>query len=311
MKISCIRLQLTCFSLLALGAQAEPARIEGVDLYIDAPPGFTPATAFTGLQQIETFTSIEVREVASPFETVADGLSADRLVLEGATLLASEPFESEGRAALLLHLEQEVSGIPFNKWHLVIGDELRSLVVTATYPAWTAEAMSGPLRQSLLGAKWLRTREEQLFRDLPFTLAETQDLKFVKRTNNMLVLADVSETGALTGRSPSIVVGHLASEEELIDIKSIAHRQLAALNGIDITEILDEGETRIDGIRSYSINAKARMLATDSDVILEQVLAFQSFKYLLTQSVVEEALSARYAPQFDRVLASIRFKEKL
>lgn len=242
-----------------LDARAEIVRIDGSDFFIEAPDGFVRADTFAGLQQVETSSSIVVNEVAAAFDTVVASLSPDRLVLEGILVSDSTRFESGGRPALLQHLEHDISGIPFHKWQLVIGDSLRTLIVTASFPAWAAGKMSEPLEASLRSANWMRSAQEQLFYDLPFTLKQTDDLKFVKRAPNTIVLADLAQTGELTGRSPSIVVGYLHSDDELVDRPAIAHRQLHSMKGIRDIEILEEGATTVDGIGAYVIRAKARL----------------------------------------------------
>ena len=143
----------------------------------------------------------------------------------------------------------------------------------------------------MLSARWLRTPTEQLFHDLPFTLEESEDLKFVKRTPGMLVLADTTRTGTLGSESPSIVVGHLSSETELVDIKAISHAQLEQLSSIEILEILEEGEAKVAGIRSYQIQARAQPVNGYYTLIFRQILVFQQYKYLLVHSSVAESLS--------------------
>lgn len=293
-------------TLAATGVSADV--IDGVNVQMQPPDGFVRARAFLGFQQIETYSSIELQELEVPFPELAPQLTPEMYAAKNTLLVGSQSLESGGRKALLLELETELSGTQVNKWVYIIGDALRSISITAAYPRWAAPTMREPLKEAVLSARWLRTWQEQLLYDMPFTVAESASLKFVRRTPNMLILADISETGSLTPSTPAIVVGHLSSDEELIDIKAVSHEQLLQLESIELVEILAEGETKIDGIRSYQIEARVRQNATGATHMFRQVLAFQPFKYLLVHASVDEQLTSKYQPQFDQVIASIAFK---
>ena len=234
-------IQIITLVSLATSAAIAAERIAGVDLVMDPPPGFSPATAFIGFQQVQSFSTIEVRELEAPFESMVTQLSPEIFAKQNIIVKSTLPLRVRHRDARLLELETNGEGSDFNKWMLIIGDAYRSLSITAAYPRLAAATMREPLKKSLLSAQWLRTPTEQLFYDLPFTLEESEDLKFAKRAPSMLVLANTSQTGALGSESPSIVVGHLSSETELGDIKTISHTQLEQLSTIQILEILEEG----------------------------------------------------------------------
>ena len=297
------------YCILALFASpAGAAIIEGVNVRLQPPPGFTQTQAFTGFQQMETFSSIQVDELEAPFQTLATQLTPEFYATTNTRLVDSRQLQSGSRDALLLELETELSGAQLNKWVLLIGDALRSITITATYPRWAADTMREPLKASLLSAEWLRTDEEQFLHDLPFIVSQSEDLKFSRRTANMLVLADTGETGELRPAVPAITIGHLASKTALPDIKTLSHGQIDQLQSIDIIEILEEKETTIDGIRSYEIVARVRLNATGIPHLFRQILTVQSLRYLLIHASVDEREAQKYQPQFNRVIASIAFK---
>ena len=296
--------------LVTAAAGAAPTKVNGIDVVMDPPAGFRPATAFVGFQHVQSFSTIEVSELDAPFATIAAQISPEVFAEQDLVLAKKQALRIDGRDALLLQLLAGESAVAdFNKWMLVIGDSYRSLSITAAYPSASEEKQGGKMRDSLLTTRWLRTPQQQLFYDLPFTVVETTDLKYTRRTANMLVLADTSATGDLSSLSPSIVIGHIDSKAELVDIKEISHQQLEAMQSVEVLEVMEEGETKVDGIRAYRIVARARPRGGDVVLAFEQIIAFQLYKYLLVQSSGEEALADRYRPQFDEVVGSIGFKE--
>lgn len=287
--------------------QAE--RIAGSDVALDAPPGFEPARVFTGLQQLETFSAIELRELAAPFVDIKAQLNSAAFAAAGVALVSTQAVDSQERPALLLELEMEISGVEFNKWLLLIGDDLRSITLTASYPRWAAATMREPLRASLLTARWLRSARDQLFFDLPFTVAESQRLKYVKRSANTVVLAGppAPQEGAAT--AALITIGYHNVEEELTDARALSHRQLGELPSVDVIEILSEQQARVDGIPAYRITASARRLPGGERVRIEQLIAVQPHRYLLVNSSVAGEMAGDYRQDFAAVIDSIRFKK--
>ena len=294
---------------LVVTASDRLVQVGGLDLWMEPPAGFTTATAFTGFQDVQSFSTIEVREVEAPIDAIAGQLTGEALSGKGMDLVSEESLQIDGRRALLLQVAPRPSTPPFNKWLLVIGDQYRSVSITAAYPQQAGPEVAESLKQALLSSRWLRTAEQQLFYDLPFTVTQTEDLKYTRRTPKMLVLADASATGSLTPEAPSIVVGHVDSPTELVDIKAVSHAHLEQLKSLEIVSVLTGKETKVAGIRAYRIEAAARIKATDTPVRFEQILVFQPYKYLLIQSSVETAQAERYVPQFNEVVESVQFKK--
>lgn len=296
--------------LFAFTSAAAPTRINGIDVVLDPPAGFSQASAFLGFQHVQALSTIEVRELETPFNKIAVQITPEVFATQALELRKKQALQLDSRSALLFHLVAEGgAAADFNKWVLVIGDNYRSLSITAAYPSMSEQKQGSKLRDALLTTRWLRTPEQQLFYDLPFTASETENLKYTRRTRNMLVLADTSAAGELSSSSPSIVIGHLESADELTDIKGISHRQLQALNSLEIIEVTEEEEVKVDGIKAYRIAARARPKEGGSALWFEQIIAFQLYKYLLVQSSVPEDQVEDYLPQFEQVVGSIAFKQ--
>ena len=147
------------------------ATIPGTDIAITPPAGFTPATSFTGFQQVETFSTIKIAQLEQPYAEALLEANQQRADTSGAPVPDSLSLRVGEREAQLFALKTNISGETFNQWLLIIGDAHRSISITATYPDWAAATMSDPLRESLLSAQWLRSAQQQLFYDLPFVVS--------------------------------------------------------------------------------------------------------------------------------------------
>ena len=295
--------------LLTLPGLLAAENIPGTDITLSPPANFITATSFVGFQQIETFSTIKIAQLEQPYAEALLEANQQRADTSGAPVPDSLSLRVGTREAQLFALTTKISGETFNQWLLIIGDAHRSISITATYPDWAAATMSDPLRESLLSAQWLRSAQQQLFYDLPFVVSETADLKFTKRTANMLILADAPPTGSVQTTTPAMVIGHLTSDTPIIDIKAFSHAQLAKLKTIELVDLVNEGEVKVDGIRAYKITATARSVATGDILSFGQILAFQEYRYLLIHQSVREAAFGAYEAQFAEVVASLRFKQ--
>ena len=89
---------------------AGPVKIDGIDVQMEPPPGFTPASAFLGFQNVQSFSTIEVREVEASIDSLAARLEDPGFTMEAMRLAGREALVLGDRRAYLLQLAIDGGG---------------------------------------------------------------------------------------------------------------------------------------------------------------------------------------------------------
>ena len=278
------------------------------DVTLTPPPGFIEATAFNGYLHPQFHASIEIRELEAPIMSVLEQFSPELFEERGFEVRHIQRSAVDGRTALVYFLIAPEGQPDVDQWQLLMGDEFTSLSIAASFPRIHTDTLSQPLGESLVSVRWARTPQQQLFRGLPFTVSEAEDLRFIKRSSNSIVLARIPEDGTAAPPTASVAISHLVSEAEISEARQLSKTHLEQLSSLTVEGIMEESETTIDGIKGYQIIARGQLEGQPSPVRFQQIIAYQPRKYLLVHSVVPESSAERYQPQVEAVIASIRFK---
>jgi phosphotransferase system HPr-like phosphotransfer protein len=283
---------------------AKEQALSEFDIVINTPDGFTKADNFAGFVQPESFATIKTSESIHSIDQTIDSLLKAK-----STIISSEKVTISDKKGVLVKSNETINGNDFQLLTLIFGDQISTITITASYPSHLVKGLASIIKTSLMSTRWLRLPQQQLFQGLPFALDQSDNLTIVKRTANSVVLInkvpfDTSET-----ITPLLVASSVASEKEIIDIKAHSKQQLASQRFESEITITNEEETKINGIRAYHIIASATDKKTQLPVTIYQTIAFQQFKYLLIQGIVEQSEYAQYAPQFEQIIASVKFKK--
>ena len=185
----------------------EAQRVKGTSVRIRAPEGFVAADRFAGFQQEATQSSIVVSVLPGPLSETRKGMTREGLATRGMTLLDEAEEAVNGAPAHLLHVEQEVGGVAFEKWLVVAGDTKTTVLVVATTRKPADEALRVALRTALLGARWDASAPTDPFEGLPFLAKAAGKLTQVQRLGNQLLFAEPGAPESGGPRGPIYIVG--------------------------------------------------------------------------------------------------------
>jgi hypothetical protein len=293
----------TLLLLMSFNIIAKEQSIELLDILMDTPPGFTKADNFNGFVQPESFATLRMSEINQSFTATSDSF-----LQNVSEIISRENVTISDRQGLLVKHKKTVSGNAFEQWTLLFGDNISTITIIASYPLHLNKGLSPVLKNSLLSTRWLRLPSQQLFQGLPFVLDQSDNLTIVKRTFNSVVLIDKAPYDNSKAMTPLFVVSSVTNETEIIDIIEFSKAKLADDRFKGEITIDSEKELKINGIRSYHIEASAIEKNTGLGVMLYQTIAFQPYKYLFTIGVVEKRQAAHFKPQFEAIVSSLKFK---
>lgn len=164
----------------------------------------------------------------------------------------------------------------------------------------TAHQQTKPSRQKVA---------DELFKDLPFKVQQSQHLRFVKRTANSLILKDNGPYDRNKSVVPLMVLSSSESEQEIVDMIEFSKQQLHHSQSLSEVTIEQENTTTVAGIRAYHIIARAIDLKTSTSVMVFQTIAFQPNRYLLIQGLAAQTQAKQFTPQFNQIVDSVSFKK--
>lgn len=293
-------------ALLAGPATAED-RVPGTAVTLTPPVGFSAASQFTGFQNEKSGASIAVTEVPAPVRQLLDGLDAPKLATQGMKLIASSEVTVAGRNALLLHVVQTASGIEFEKWMLILGDDSRAVLLVGTFPQAISDAMREPVKSALLSAMWDPSQAIVTTENLPFGISETADLKISKRMSTVLILTKGGSSAVVTAEDPLLVVGTSISDADLSNLEAFARTRILQTAQLEDIEII-QGRTAepVDGLSTYELEANARDQRSGIPVRVYQLLIGDGRRYFLVQGIVGTSQAEQFVPQFREVARSLR-----
>ncbi|MGH0028608.1 MAG: hypothetical protein ACQGVC_02370 [Myxococcota bacterium] len=295
--------------LLASGALAAAdahVAVPGTGVQLVVPEGFRLSDAFPGIGRDTDLTSVLVTELAVPVVISRADFDATGLAQQGLRVQRIVRVEVDGREGWLAHASQHSGGVPFRKWLLLLGDERRSVLLTATTPLDLEAQHQRALVETLSTARW-RPQEPDTAgaRDsLPFRVAEIPPLRILRSAANAVVLAD---DATAPGRvEPLVSVGASQALVQIRDLPAFARRRLDESVLVQEIEVEDERPRPLDGMPGYWIAARARDVRSDREVAVTQLLATDGTRYYLLQSIVDADDRAAFAPVFERVVESFR-----
>jgi hypothetical protein len=295
---------LVVFAVLALAAQAGPARAEeatfppGSRVGLVPPPGMTVSKTFDGFADPGKDAAILIAVLpAGAFAEIEKVLDTDALKKQGVTVEKRESLQlSFGRGILLIG-RQVADKAHYRKWLLVASANDLTAMVTVQVPdpddSYTDEALRASL--STLAVRATVPEAEEL-RLLPFEVGDLAGFRVddVLR-GRALVLHDVpaaADAGKETNKDASkdtdshgvearmLIAAVPGGPPEADQRAEFARLMFGEIGGIKQVRIVMSEPLRINGQAGFQTMAEAQDVRTGSDVRVVQWLRFGGGGYL-------------------------------
>jgi hypothetical protein len=282
--------------------------IEGTGLSLQQPNGFERAEAFHGFQQEGTGSSVMVTVIPGPFAEVAKGFTKKTLAKQGIRLLSKRDVTIANRAGLLLNLSQSAYGQEFQKWISVAGDEIKTQMVTATFPASMSGELSQAMRVVVLSATPSSTTDDMP--SLPFEIGTVEGLANVKRISAMGKMVAFTKDGEIPASQPTgplFIVAPSLGNVPIADQRTFAEQRLNQTAHTKIDSIESVSDVSIDRTKGIEIEAIGRDQESEMKLKVYQVVLFpKEGGYILMTGLVGNSGSNDYLPKFKSLARSYR-----
>jgi hypothetical protein len=145
---------------------------EEIGVSLPCPPTYQKSNGFYGITNAEGTVHVRIDINSNGFTEVIKNFNSIPLRERSMILDSRENLEVEGMSAQLLHVSQEIRRRRLLKWIYVVGNDERTLMVTATFTADLADEVSEQMKQIV---KSLNITKEHV--EIP--PADVSNLKYV------------------------------------------------------------------------------------------------------------------------------------
>jgi hypothetical protein len=243
--------QTTIATTLTLAHQ----EIRGSKISMIPPKDFDVATAFMGYQQLETNSSIMVKDLLGPYAGVSKGLTKESLMNQGVRVEILEQITFNELPGIFIVAEQTTNAVQYRKYFLVTGTEKETIIMTGMTPKGDAERenfIKNVLLSSVYDPDKLLTPLDAV--DFEISITGT-DFVFAKSMSNMLIYNRDGKIPSETLDKASMIIAKAFSKIEILDKKEFATNRIKTLP-VQITKIHSIAPIELSGLSGYEITAE-------------------------------------------------------
>ncbi len=273
---------------------------------IHQPDGFVEAENFDGLSNPVEGASIMVLSFPTPPQEILEGFNTRTLLEQGMILLQRKDIQIDSRSGALMEVSQTARGTKYLKWVFVIGDENRTLIANAVYPATKKDALSDLMRKSALSIQPQEISIEASLEDLGFTIDPAPTWEHFHVWNKSLALSvnEFSEDGVNTG--PLFMVVKSTGPPNVDNRKDFASYRFHKMATMEDHSISSIEPITIDALEGFEVWGTARKTSTGLAVLLYEVILFDGGFYYLLSGSVDMELKDRQLPDFQQMARSFK-----
>jgi hypothetical protein len=285
MKLKLI-LSLLLLAQLAWGQSEKHIQVAGTKCSLIPPVGFVPATGFSGFQQTSTGSSIMINELPGPYQSIADGFTADALQSRGMKLLSKQTIDFNNAKATFIIVTQAANGNTYTKQMLIFGNPKMTVIVNGTYPE-AAKDMEASMKAALLSTVYNASQNDNPLDATAFTIdTNGTDFKLAKYVSGSLIY---STDGKVPTEKASFIVASSVGKVPAPNQKKYTEDRIKKLPRGDQNVIKEMKAISIDRMNGYEIMAEG-ISKDGKPEFIYQVMIFneQGDYYLMLGQAREE-----------------------
>ena len=287
-----------------------PVAFPKAGLTLIPPPDFERATLFDGFQQDTSQSSIMVLSFPAPAEEMLKAFRDEEgLAQNQITLLSQENISISGQTGLLIQLEQEAHSLTFGKWILIFGEGNQTTVINASFPQAFTEALSAPIKASLLSAQI----DDSLIVSPPeeasdFSITPTDGMALALEISGTLLYSEDGKLNSEDPAAPLFIISPSFSDVLALNPGKFSRDRLQQTEQVKAIEILREAPITINDLEGYEITATAQDTNNQTPLLIYQTILFAEDRYYIMQGLVGETSGSPYLADFKTMAASFQRK---
>jgi hypothetical protein len=280
--------------------------VAGTGVSIAVPPCFNASTDFPGIGRAADLSSVMVTELDVPLAIATDAFSPDAMARRDIVVDSTTPLVVDGRQTTLITTTQKIGSMSFRKWFVLLGNDTRSVLLTATTPARLEAQHRDALLHALESARWDEAGKAAAPPTLSFQVKEAAPLRIVRSGADSIVLSDPQ---AVKGHvTPLVAVGASQAHVDVGDLATFAKTRLDETVSIHDISVETQGPRTLGSLEGYQIAATAVDAESQRPVQVQQILASDGARYYLVQGIFDAEDAKQLAPAFEAVASSFALR---
>ena len=263
-------LSLLLIGQFVFGQTEKHIKVAGTKCSLIPPEDFVAASSFSGFQNSNTGASIMINELPAPYQTMADGFTADALKTRGMTLLDKQAIDFNNAKATFIKVKQSANGTTYLKQILVFGDTKGTVLVNGIYPE-ASKDIEDKIKDALLSTVYNAAQSDNALDAATFTIdISNTDFKLIKYISGSLLY---STDGKIPTEKPTLIVGNSIAKVSSQNQKQYAEERLKKLPRGEFNVIKEIKNITIDNLKGYEIIADGKT-KDDKPELVYQVILF-------------------------------------
>ncbi|HCH63764.1 MAG: hypothetical protein CL927_17210 [Deltaproteobacteria bacterium] len=273
---------------------------------VQPPPGFDLAQRFAGFEQPASGAFVMVVGMDTPFDpdflSEASRQGSDVAARSGMTYRGREAVVVGPHSGVLIHAEQAVQGMEIEKWILHVGDESRSVLVTAGCAAADAPTFEAALHATLMSTRLDDSPPPTMQQIMGFSIEAGAGLQLVDLKATGAIFAD--RPLPLSPGAPLFMASKSIQAVSIPDLRTYATNRLRTLPGCEGATITSSAPVTVDGISGHELEASATRNGVPS--LVHMMMLPVDGGYIMTVGMVEMARADEVRPVFRAMARSLR-----
>jgi hypothetical protein len=292
------------FGQIAFGQTENHIKVPGTKCSLIPPAGFIAATNFSGFQNTETGSSIMINELPAPYQTLADGFTAEALKSRGMTLIKKQTIDFNGSKATLIDVTQSANGTTYLKQMLVFGDSKGTVLVNGIYPE-ASKDIEAKIKDALLSIVYNTSQNDNPLEAATFTIdTKDTDFKLIKYMSGSLLY---STDGKIPTEKPTLIVGNSLAKVPTQNQKKHSEERLKKLPRGEFNEIKTINEITIDNLKGYEIVANGKTKDEKPELVYQVMLFNEIGDYYIIVGQTKEDFD-KYLDTFKKMAKTFKLK---
>ncbi len=282
-----------------------PQRIEGTSVMLEAPKGFTQAKSFSGLENLETSSSIMIVEMPKDAYPEISSIFQDKkqakkqFASRGVKVSDVTTIELAGQTSPLLLGSQKVAGNKVDKYIVVSPHHSTIMITFNVFGDLSREDVYGIIDSTSILAK--PPIDDQL-KNIPFSV-DARPPFIYKRTLGGGIGLTPFEGIDRTGLEPKIIVVPSLASMSTDNLRSLSETLIRQTAYFHQAEILNHSNLVIDGQESIKSVAKQ-----DDKLLYHYVLPTSSQSYIRLIGMGAENKIIELEETIDEIAKSVSTK---
>lgn len=280
--------------------------VPGTAVSLEPPAGMEPAARFAGFESKTEAVTILVNELAAPVAGITAGFADPaRLAGQKMTLDSRDKVKLPAGEGELFTFTQQRAGAPVKKLILAIGDEKRTILVSANCEVAIAPAWEPKLKASLLTAT-LAAPQANI---AGFKVAAKGPFKEARAMAGSLALTPGGAFPIQDRRGPIFLVSRSLTPIPVESVEEFAKMRATDLPGVKEFRVTESKNVMVDGLAGLELSGVANETnAETAHLVYELILREASGGYYIAVGLAPMAVSKENLALFQAMGASFSRK---